>query len=141
MKLLLFCLFSVIVHCAFSQECLLVVSSGGGVTGVATVYQISPDGKVLKGKGLGQVNYSEQGNIKKSVARKYYRKIRKLVENTPSFNYPGNLYYSLAAMENGKETKMTWGDAQHPVPEKAKNLYQEITGILTSLNFTAHTTQ
>jgi len=141
MKLLLSCLFSVIVHCAFAQECLLVVSSGGGVTGIATVYQISPDGKVLKGKGLGQVNYSEQSEVKKSVARKYYRKTRKLVEAGPEFNHPGNIYYSLAAKENGKEKRMTWGDSQHPVSPEARNLYEKITKTLTALSFTANTTK
>jgi hypothetical protein len=141
MKILLSCLFSVIVQFAFSQECLVVIASGGGITGLATVYQISPDGKVLKGKGLGEINYVEQSNLKKSVARKYYRKTRKLVETSPEFNHPGNIYYSLAAKENGKEIRMTWGDSQHTVPQEAKNLYEEISKVLNGLTFTENTTK
>jgi hypothetical protein len=141
MKIFLFSLFSLIVHCSFSQDCTLVVSSGGGFTGMTTVYQINPDGKVLKGKGLGQISYGEQSNLKKSLAKKYYRKTRKLTQTFPVFNHPGNVYYSLSVKENGKEIKMTWGDVQHPAPEPAKNLYDEITKVLTGLTFTATTIQ
>ncbi|MEX2231604.1 MAG: hypothetical protein WD824_05565 [Cyclobacteriaceae bacterium] len=141
MKILLSCLFSVIVNFTFSQECFVVVTSGGGITGVAIVYQIGPDGKVLKGKGLGQINYAEQSNLKKSVARKYYRRTRKVVETSPEFSHPGNIYYSIAVRENGKEMKMTWGDSQHTVPEEAKDLYEEITKVLTGLTFTENTTK
>ncbi|MEX1238887.1 MAG: hypothetical protein WEB30_04190 [Cyclobacteriaceae bacterium] len=141
MKILLFCLFSVITYCAYPQECFLIVSSGGGITGMATVYQVSPDGEVLKGRGLGQIDYSEKSIIQKSVARKYYRKTRKLVEKSPAFDHPGNIYYSLAARENGKEVKMTWGAIEYPAPEQAKNLYDEIIKILTGLTFTANTTK
>ena len=139
MKILLAFLFSIIVQVAFSQECFLVVSTGGGITGAATVYQIRPDGKVLKGNGLGQINYSEESRIKRSVARKYYRKTRKLVDTSPEFNHPGNIYYSIAANENGKEMKMSWGDSEHQAPEQAKDLYAEINKTLSELSFTTTT--
>ncbi len=135
------CLFFLVIQIACAQDCFLVVSSGGGVTGAATVYKISLDGKVLKRKGLGQVNYDEQGKLKKSIARKYYRKAMLLVGTSSDFNYPGNLYYSIATLENGKESRITWGDQQHPAPEQAKSLYQEITKVLTGLAFTPNTTK
>ena len=124
-----------------AQDCFLVVSSGGGISGSATVYKISLDGKVLKRKGLDPLNYDEQSRLKKSIARKYYRKAKIVVGTSADFNHPGNLYYSIATQENAKESKITWGDLQHPVPEQAKNLYQEITTILTALPFTANTTK
>lgn len=141
MKFILTCLFFLMIQFAYSQDCFLIVSSGGGITGVATVYKISLDGKVLKGKGLGQVNYNEQSKLKKSIARKYYRKAKTLVGSSSDFNHPGNLYYSIATLEEDKESKMTWGDIEHSAPEQAKNLYQEITKILTALTFTENTTK
>lgn len=125
-----------LTHLAFSQECLLVVTSGGGVTGVSTTYQIDLDGSVLRGKGLGEVRYTEQGKVKKSAAKKYFRASRKLIESSPAFNHPGNIYYSIATKENGKETKMTWGDPQNPVAEDAKKLYARIADVLSKVNFT-----
>lgn len=136
MKILFLAAFVVVTHAGFSQDCLLVVTSGGGITGAATVYQVSLDGKVLRAKGLGPVNYSEQGSVKKSAARKYYRAARKLVESSPPFNHPGNIYYSIATNENGKETKVSWGDPQNPVAKDAKKLYARITEALSKVSFT-----
>ena len=131
MKILILPAFFFLTHLGFSQECLLVVTSGGGVTGVATVYQINVDGSVLKGKGLGEVRYTEQGKVKKSAAKKYYRASRKLIESSAAFNHPGNIYYSIATRENGKETKMTWGDPKNPVAEDARKLYARIASVLS----------
>ena len=141
MKITFTCLFILMIQFAFAQDCYLVVSSGGGITGSATVYQIGLDGKVLKGKGLGKVNYDEQSKIKKSTAGRCYRKAKMIAGSSSDFNHPGNLYYSIATHENGKESKITWGDPQHPAPEQAKNLYQEIISILTALHFTPNTTK
>jgi hypothetical protein len=109
---------------------------------MATSYQINPeDGKVLKGNGLGQVTYGEQATLKKSVARKIYKKTRKLIDASPVFNHPGNMYYSLAATEKGKEVKITWGDSIHPAPQELKDLFQEITKTLSEISFTANNTK
>lgn len=141
MKITFTSLFVLIIQIASAQDSFLVVSSGGGVTGSATVYKIGLDGKVLKGKGLGQVKYAEQGQLKKSIAKRCYRKAKTAVGASPDFNHPGNLYYSIATLDNGKESKITWGDLDHPAPEKAKDLYQEITKILSALPFTANPTK
>ena len=141
MEITFTCLFFLMIQIACAQDCFLVVSSGGGITGSATVYKISPDGKVLKRKGLGQLNYDEQSKLKKSIATRYYRKAKMVVGTSSDFNHPGNLYYSIATHENKKVSKITWGDLQYPAPEQAKNLYQEITKILTALTFTANITK
>ena len=141
MKILFTCLFFPILQIAAAQDNFLVVTNGGGVTGSATVYKIGMDGKVWKGKGLGEVNYNEQSKVKKSIAKKCYRKAKTAVETFPDFNHPGNIYYSIATLENGKEKKITWGDPQTPDPDLAKKLYQEITAILTGLTFTTNNTK
>jgi hypothetical protein len=141
MKTLFILLFSIMIHDGYSQECFLVVKSGGGVTGMQTVYQIRPNGEVLKGSGRGEVMLVEKGFIRKSVARKYYRRTRKLVKASPAFDHPGNFSYSLATKEGEKESKMTWGAVEHPAPEQAKNLFKEITNLLTALTFTANTSK
>lgn len=139
MRITFTCLFFLMIQIACAQDCVLVVSSGGGIAGSATVFKIGLDGKVLKGKGSGTVNFDEQSKLKKSVAQMYYRKVKMAVKTASDFNHPGNMYYSIAIFENGKENKITWGDFQYPVPDQPKNLYQEITTVLTSLTFTANT--
>ena len=140
MKTLLCSLFLVVSHTAFAQECLLELTNGGGITGNATVYQVHLDGTVLKGKGLGSIRYAEKSYLKKSKARKFFRKTRQLLTSLQEHNFPGNIYYSLALKENDKEIKMTWGDAQHPAPENATTLYNEITKVLSRLTFSVHNT-
>src|SRR5882762_3741363 len=130
MEITFTCIFVLMIQIAGAQDSFLVVGSGGGVTGSATFYKISLNGTVLKGKGLGHVKYDEQGQLKKSIAKKCYRKAKTAVGASPDFNHPGNLYYSIATLDSGKESKITWGDQEHPAPEKAKDVYQEITKIL-----------
>ena len=105
------------------------------------MYQIGLDGKVLKGKGMGKVNNDEQSKIKKSTAGRCYRKAKMIAGSSSDFNHPGNLYYTISILENGKESKITWGDSQYPATQQAKNLYQEITTVLTALTFTATTSK
>ena len=140
MKILLCPLFLVVCHAACAQECFLEVTNGGGITGGASVYQIHLDGKVLKGEGLASIHYQEKSHLKKSTAKKFFRKTRQLLTSLQEHNFPGNIYYSLALKENDKFMKITWGDAQHPPPEKARRLYDEITDVLSHLTFSAHNT-
>jgi hypothetical protein len=135
MKILLSFAFFVTGHLVYSQDCFLVVSSGGGFAGTSTAYQISLDGTVRKGKGLGTIDYSEQARVKKSTAKRYYRKTRSLITSTPEFNHPGNMYYSLGTVEKNTEKKIIWGDTGHTVPEKAKTVYQDLMKILSGLTF------
>lgn len=140
MKFLFITLFFIVfARAGHAQERYLLVSSGGGVAGTATVYKISPDGQVLKGMGLGEINYTEEGRLKKCSVKKYFKGAKSLMESSPDFQHPGNLYSSISLYENGKENKITWGDAGHAVPEDAKKLYQKINAKLTRLTFTPET--
>ena len=109
---------------------------------MVTSYQINPeDGKVLKGSGLGQVTYTEQSKLQKSVARKFYKKTQKLIHASPAFNHPGNMYYSIAATEKGKAVKITWGDSAHPAPQPVSDLFQDIIRKLSEITFSANNTK
>ena len=129
--LLLSCLVSV----GYSQESYLLVSSGGGVVGTATVYKITRDGKVMKGQGLGEIAYTEQSKLKKCAARKYFKGAKAVLEASPDFIHPGNMYSSLAVVDEGKENRITWGNAEYPVPEEARKLYSKINTAMSRLTF------
>ena len=137
MKFLFISLFFIVfVPASHAQERYLLVSSGGGVAGTATAYKISPDGKVLKGTGLGEINYTEEATLKKCAVKKCFKGAKSLMESAPDFQHPGNLYTSITLYENGKENKVTWGDAGHAVPEDANKLFQKINKRLSKLTFT-----
>jgi hypothetical protein len=127
--------FLIFVYSSLAQERYFEVTSGGGIAGTATRYQVDTGGRVKKGTGLGEISYSEEAKLKKCKARKCFRKARKLVNSYSDFNHPGNLYYSIKLYELGNGSQITWGDAGHKVPEDVEKLYQEIHAVLAGLTF------
>jgi len=130
-------LVSLFFQISYGQESYLLVGSGGGVAGTATVYKITRDGKVLKGKGLDEIAYTEEGKLKKCATKKYFKRAKAALKSSPGFIHPGNLYSSLTLYDEGHEDKMTWGDAAHPAPEDAKKLHQKIHEAMARLTFTS----
>ena len=118
-----------------AQQNSMLIGSGGGLTGMATVYKITPDGKVLKGKGIGEIKYTECAKMKKAHALNYLQSVSEQTEATPKFDHPGNLYFFIGYAENNSERKVTWGDMGNPVPESIQKLYQEINTTLNSIRF------
>jgi hypothetical protein len=136
MKSLWLLLFLMVVTASVNaQDCYLQVTAGGGITGSATAYKIQPDGTVLKGKGIGEVTYDQAAKMKQSAAKKYFRKLRSLLESNPEFNHPGNIYTSLTLHENGSEKKIVWGAVDHASPEDVKKFYEKISAALGKLTF------
>jgi hypothetical protein len=118
-----------------AQDKFITMGSGGGFAGTATVYKITSKGKVFKGKGIGEITYSESAKIKRAKAKKYIREVSKQTQSNSPFSYPGNLYYFIKYVEGASEYIITWGDAQHPVPESIQKLYQEINASIGSARF------
>jgi hypothetical protein len=136
MKFLATALFlSFVAFSVHAQECYMRVTTGGGVTGGVTDFKIQPDGKVMKGSGVGEIDYTQSAKLKKSRTKKYFREIRSLMAAHPEFNHPGNMYSSIMLYENGTEKKITWGDVEHKTPEDVKKLYEKITASLGVLTF------
>jgi hypothetical protein len=122
---------------SYGQESYLLVSSGGGVAGTATVYKIDKAGMVKKGQGLGEIEYTEESKLKKCAAKRYFRHAKAVLKSSPDFIHPGNMYSSLALYEEGKESRITWGHAEFPAPEDAKKLYSKINSAVSRLKFTS----
>ena len=126
---------SCLVSVGYAQESYLLVSSGGGVAGTATVYKITRDGKVMKGQGLGEIAYTEESKLKKCATKKYFKGAKAVLESSPDFIHPGNMYSSLALQDEGKESRITWGHAEYPAPEDARKLYSKINTAISRLTF------
>jgi hypothetical protein len=128
-------LFLIFGYAGFAQDRYLEVTSGGGVAGTVTRYQIATDGRVIKGKGLGEINYSEEAKLKKCSTKRYFKNAKVLMNSYPEFNHPGNLYFSIGMNDLGRESQITWGDADQKVPEDVQKLYQKINTALARLTF------
>ena len=128
---------SLCVLSSFGQENYLLVGSGGGVAGTATVYKIDETGTVRKGQGLGEIAYTEESKLKKCAAKRYFKRAKSVLKSSPDFIHPGNMYSSLALYEGGKESRITWGHNEYPAPEEAKKLFNKITAAVSRLTFSS----
>jgi hypothetical protein len=120
---------------SYAQESFVTAGSGGGFSGIANVYKISSDGKVWKGKGTANIEFTECSKIKKKKAQTYIERVAREVKALGESKHPGNMYYFLSVSENGNETRVTWGDPQQPAPESVKKTYQEIIDAISALKY------
>jgi hypothetical protein len=116
-----------------AQENYIVFGNGGGFSGLATVYKVYQDGKVLKGTGRVDIQYADMGKIKKSAAKKLFRRMNAI--KSTSFNCPGNMYYYISLYKNGNEIKYLWGATDFKVPEEIRTFYRETVLILLELEY------
>jgi hypothetical protein len=117
-----------------AQNRYITIGNGGGFSGSVTIFKITPDGKVLKGKGLVEIKYAEYGKLKKRKVSTFIKSISKQTSSL-NFNHPGNLYYFLSYSEDGKERKVIWGDSSHSVNESIQKLYDDIVASLNTVRF------
>lgn len=140
MKALLFsALFLLFNGVASAQKIFATISNGGGFAGTVTVYKICTDGKILKANGFPPIEYTEEATLKRSKAKKYIKRTKALLTSLPDFNHPGNIYYSMAIVQDGAEDKIVWGDAKRTAPKKVLKLYNEMLPVLSHLLFTKNT--
>jgi hypothetical protein len=116
-----------------AQADYIVFGKGGGFTGAVTAYKVFQDGKVQKGSGLIEIDYSCTGKIKKSKAKKIFTNLD-AIEIKP-FNHPGNLYFFISFFRDGNEIKYTWGSVDYEAPEAITTLYNEAVSQLSKLDF------
>lgn len=132
---LLLALFCLLFSHAYGQDKpTILIGSGGGVTGVANVYRITPAGEVFRGKGIGDIKYTECGKIKRAKAKKMIARVATVVSSS-GFDHPGNMYYFMTLQENDGEKKVTWGDTTNTVPDNIKTLYEEIQAAIVGLKY------
>jgi hypothetical protein len=130
-----FLLFGCLLTAHAQQGDALIAGSGGGFTGMVTVYKIFADGKVYKGKGVAEIQYTECAKIRKTKAKKLMHRATQTMKDVAEFNAPGNQYYFLTTVLQGKETKATWGAADRPAPAPLKDLYQEVQAMAAGLTY------
>ena len=116
-----------------AQESYLMIGQGGGITGEITAYKIYQNGKVLKGSGRADINYSFIARIKRHQAKEYFAEAEDCHSET--FSRPGNMYYFLYYSQQGKEIRYTWGETGFSTPDNILTLYRDVIKQVSRLNF------
>jgi len=136
LKIYLFTLITFIFSiAAAAQDKFITLGSGGGFTGSTTMYKVTPEGKIFKGTGIGDVQFTLCGKIKKSEAKEMMTRVADQVSAANSFNHPGNLFYFISYTEDNNVRTIKWGDAEHPIQENVKKLYDEVLASVNGVSF------
>ncbi len=134
-----FFLFTILFSCSasYAQQKWITLGAGGGFAGTVNMYKITEDGVVLKGQGLGEIKFTEQGKLKQTKIRKCIKAVADQTSAISQFKHPGNMYYFLSYHDGDIERNITWGDLSHPVPEAIQDIYENLVAQLKSVDFKA----
>lgn len=134
MKPLLFLFaFLLVAFQACAQHETLVIGKGGGIAGLVIQYKLTEKGKVYKGTGTVDIDYTLCSKIKKSEARKLFEEIKGIPDT--AFHHPGNIYYFIQKCNESDTVRYTWGDTEFEAPEPMGTLYKNTMSRFSDLEF------
>jgi hypothetical protein len=125
--------FFVLISNASAQDTFVSIGSGGGFAGTATVYKVTPKGLIFKGEGIGDITFTLCGKIRKTRAKQIIGQVADQARAATEFQHPGNLYYFIGYTENEKQQTITWGDADHPISDEIKKLYEDVHATVSAI--------
>jgi hypothetical protein len=102
--------------------------NGGGFTGIYTSYELYGDGNVFI--VLPDSTLKPFKKLKKKIANELFSQADKLKIAQPSFNHPGNMTWFIKYHADGAITEYKWGDTNITVPDKIKDLYNQLNTIV-----------
>lgn len=122
-------LFSQCKHPKYSADSLpgeaLRFGSGGGFTGVETTYVLLENGQLFQATSR-PAKTEELSACKRKEAKKMFETAESIGLLDVKFMHPGNMYSFLEFEDDGRQCRVTWGDGEHTVDPKIKDLYDQL---------------
>lgn len=109
----------------------ITFGNGGGFAGIETTYTLLENGQLFKFDSKAPAPV-EIACAKKKAANNLFETAESLGLLTLDFKYPGNIYQFIEFQDDGEKSRITWGDTEHPVDPKIKELYNRLTGLAQS---------
>lgn len=103
----------------------ITFGNGGGFAGIETSYTLLENGQLFKFDSKAP-NLMEMAGPKKRAANNLFETAESLGLLTLDFKYPGNIYQFIEFQDDGKKSRVAWGDSEHPVDPKIKELYNQL---------------
>ena len=111
----------------------LVIGNGGGFTGVQTEYLLLENGQVFEKSSMTDT-IKEINSISKKKAQFFFEQVESFQLDSMNFNHPGNMYKYVNLMNEKKEGRATWGDANFKVSTKVEGCYDDILTAIKDKN-------
>lgn len=108
----------------------IIVGSGGGVTGAVTSYKIFEDGSLFESNLISTNETQKKLKVLKD-AKAIQNQFEALNIDTMKLNAPGNIYFFVGYEENGKTHRCTWGANDEPAPENLKTFYENLMNTIS----------
>ena len=103
--------------------------SGGGFTGLSTIYLLGSDGKLMQtDESMGRKNIVLIKTIDKEKVALFFEKANALKEYT--YNSPDNMYSFIEMRFGEKTNKIVWGFDKTKVDSRAVTLYNELMELI-----------
>ena len=120
-------------HTKYTPESLpedrLLFGNGGGFAGIETTYTLLENGQLFNFDSKAPAPM-EIGGAKKKAANRLFETAESLGLLTLDFQHPGNIYQFIEFQNDGKKSRVVWGDKDHAIDPKITDLYQQLTEIL-----------
>ncbi|MCK6693012.1 MAG: hypothetical protein L6Q97_13045 [Thermoanaerobaculia bacterium] len=119
-------------HTKYTPESLpedrLLFGEGGGFAGIETTYTLLENGQLFKfdSKAPGPL---EIAGTKKKTANRLFETAESLGLLTLDFKHPGNVYQFIEFQDDGKKSRIVWGDKEHAVDPKIADLHRQLMQI------------
>lgn len=107
----------------------LLFGSGGGFAGIETTYTLLENGQLFKFDPKAPAPVEIAG-IGKKTANNLFETAESLGLLKLDFMYPGNTYQFIEFQDDGQKKRVTWGDQEHPVDPKIRNLYDQLVQLV-----------
>lgn len=103
--------------------------NGGGFVGKETTYILLENGQLFKRDGI-KVDPVELAPIKGRQANALVESAEKLGLLKMSFVHPANTYQFIEFEDDGKNSRVSWGDPKFPVDTKVQELYNKLSELI-----------
>ncbi|MEI6408830.1 MAG: hypothetical protein WCR52_05580 [Bacteroidota bacterium] len=103
--------------------------SGGGIVGKETTYTLLENGQFFKRDGI-KADLMELAPIKARQANALVESAEKLGLLKMDFAHPGNTYQFIEFEDDGKKSRVSWGDPKFPVDGKVQELYKKLSDLI-----------
>jgi hypothetical protein len=112
---------------------MIAFSTGGGFTGVETIFTVLENGQVFSASGLDPKKTVAFGNIPTKTTKSFFEKANQINWAKDPINDPGNLYHTLSFGTNGSMKKQVWGGGKETPSKEITDLYYELSNTINAL--------
>lgn len=102
--------------------------NGGGFVGKETTYMLLENGQIFKRDGI-KADLLELAPIKSRQANTLVESAEKLGLLKMDFVHPGNTYQFIEFEDDGKKSRVSWGDSRFSVDPKIQELYKKLSDL------------